>query len=107
MGKILHNSIIENVPFWILGGISIVIGVTAFIIPPTGQIDPSVLKFISWMFAYSALWTVFVAMMRGIDATISHGSTSVSLNNPNDEDDATAGLADEEELTDEEDLTEE
>ena len=34
------------------------------------------------MFAFAALWTVFVAMVRGIDATISHGQTTVTLNNP-------------------------
>ena len=77
MGKIIKHSIIENVPFWILAGVAIAIGVTAFFIPPQGVIDPSVLKFISWMFAFTALWTVFAAMMRGIDARVTHGKTSL------------------------------
>lgn len=82
MKQIFRHSVIENVPFWVLAGASIVMGVIAFFMPPAGEIDPSVIKFIAWMFAFAALWTVFVAMVRGIDATISHGQTTVVLNNP-------------------------
>lgn len=81
MGKILRHSIIENVPFWILAGIAVVMGIIAFFIPPKAEIHPSVLRFISWVFAFAALWTVFVAMVRGIDARITHGKTSLSMGN--------------------------
>ncbi len=81
MARIIKHSVIENVPFWILAGMAIAIGVTAFFIPPQGVIDPSVLKFISWMFAFAALWTVFAAMMRGIDARLQHGKTSLTVGN--------------------------
>ena len=81
MGKIIKHSVIENVPFWILAGVSIAIGITAFFIPPQGEIDPTVLRFISWMFAFAALWTVFAAMMRGIDARLQHGKTSLTVGN--------------------------
>ena len=81
MGKILRHSIIENVPFWILAGIAVAIGVIAFFIPPKAEIHPSVLRFISWVFAFAALWTVFVAMVRGIDARITHGKTSLAMGN--------------------------
>lgn len=79
MGKILKHSIIENVPFWILSGIAVTLGIIAFFIPPKAEIHPSVLKFISWIFAFTALWTVFVAMVRGIDARITHGKTSLAI----------------------------
>lgn len=79
MGKIIKHSIIENVPFWILMGISIAMGVTAFFLPPKAEIHPSVLKFISWMFAFAALWTVFVSMIRGIDARLQHGNSSLTV----------------------------
>ena len=79
MGKIIKHSVIENVPFWILAGVAIAIGITAFFIPPKAEIHPSVLKFISWMFAFAALWTVFASMMRGIDARIQHGQTSLTI----------------------------
>ncbi len=79
MGKILRHSIIENVPFWILAGVSIVIGIIAFFIPPKAEVHPSVLRLISWFFAFAALWTVFVAMVRGIDARLQHGKTSLTM----------------------------
>ena len=76
MGKILKHSIVENIPFWILAGVSIIIGIIAFFVPPKAEIHPSVLHLISWYFAFAALWSVFVAMIRGIDARIQHGKTS-------------------------------
>ena len=79
MGKILKHSIVENIPFWILAGIAMALGLTAFIIPPRAEIHPSVLRLIAWIFAFTALWTVFVAMMRGIDARLQHGKTSLTV----------------------------
>lgn len=88
MAKILRHSIIENIPFWILTGIAVVIGIIAFFIPPKAEIHPSVLRYISWLFAFAALWTVFVAMMRGIDARVTHGKTSVTLGNIDSEEES-------------------
>lgn len=79
MGKILKHSIIENVPFWILAGLAAALGIIAFFMPPRAEVHPSVLKLISWFFAFTALWTVFAAMMRGIDARIQHGKTSLTV----------------------------
>lgn len=80
----MRHSIIENVPFWILAGVALVMGIIAFFIPPKAEIHPSVLRFISWAFAFAALWTVFVAMVRGIDARITHGKTSLAMGNFDD-----------------------
>lgn len=96
MGKILSHSIIENVPFWIMTGIAITIGIIAFFVPPKAEIHPSVLRYISWLFAFAALWTVFVAMIRGIDARLTHGKTSVMFGNL-DGDDAVATETDDDE----------
>ena len=79
MEKILKHSVLENVPFWILAGIAMATGITAFFIPPMAEIHPSVLRFISWAFAFAALWTVFVAMVRGLDARVQHGKTSLTV----------------------------
>ena len=81
MGKIIKHSVIENVPFWILAGLAMATGITAFFIPPMAEIHPSVLRFISWAFAFAALWTVFASMMRGIDARLQHGKTSLTVGN--------------------------
>ncbi len=79
MGKIIKHSVVENVPFWTLAGVALIIGIIAFFLPPMGDIKPNALKFISWIFAFTALWTVFAAMMRGIDARIQHGKTSLTI----------------------------
>lgn len=79
MGKILKHSILENVPFWVLASMAIIVGTIAFFLPPKAEIHPSVLHFISWLFAFAALWTVYVSMMRGIDARIQHGKTSLTV----------------------------
>lgn len=89
MAKLLRDSIIENVPFWILAGIAVVVGIIAFFIPPKAEIHPSVLRYISWLFGFAALWTVFVAMMRGIDARVTHGKTSVMFGNLEGDDSVT------------------
>ena len=81
MKKLLKHSVIDNIPFWVLAGVSIAMGITAFFMPPKGEIHPSVLKFISWMFGYAALWTVFISMLKGIDAKIQHGKTSITVGN--------------------------
>lgn len=81
MGKIIKHSVVENVPFWTLAGVALIIGIIAFFLPPMGDIKPNALKFISWIFAFTALWTVFAAMMRGIDARIQHGKTSLTVGN--------------------------
>ena len=79
MAKIIKQSILENVPFWILMGVSIIMGIIAFFTPPYAEIPKSVLSFISWMFAFAALWTVFVAMKKGLDARVSHGKTALTI----------------------------
>lgn len=86
MGKIIKHSVVENVPFWILAGVALIIGIIAFFLPPLGDIKPNAMKFISWIFAFTALWTVFASMMRGIDARLQHGKTSLTVGSLEDKD---------------------
>lgn len=88
MGKILTHSIVDNIPFWVLAGASIIIGIISFFIPPKGEVQPSVLRLISWFFAFAALWTVYVAMIHGIDARVQHGKTSLTVGNLENKDHA-------------------
>ena len=66
-----------------MAGVALIIGIIAFFLPPMGDIKPNALKFISWIFAFTALWTVFAAMMRGIDAKLQHGQTSLTIGDIN------------------------
>ena len=79
MGKRIIHNIVDSIPFWVFSGISILIGIVSFFTPPPGEINESVLKYISWLFAFAALWTVFVAVIHGIDAKLTHGKTSLQI----------------------------
>ena len=102
MGKILKHSFVDNIPFWILMCISIAIGVTGFFVPPKAENPPPVLKFISLLFAFAALWTAFVAMIRGIDARVTHGKTSLTIGDIDNNDRGAASFATDEPPTEEE-----
>ena len=59
--------------------------VLGFIVPPTGQIDPSVLTAGAELFAFATLAVVADAIRYGYDATVTHGNTSITINNNDDE----------------------
>lgn len=60
--------------------IAIALIIASFIVPPTGVIDPSVLAGVGEIFAFAALYVVFVAVLRGTPASISHNNTTVTVN---------------------------
>lgn len=81
MGKIIRHATLENAPFWFFALLSAGIGIAGFIVPPPGELHPSILKFISWMFAFDALWVFFKAFKEGLDARFQKGDVSVTLGN--------------------------
>lgn len=81
MGKIIRHATLENAPFWFFALLSAGIGISGFIVPPPGELHPSILKFISWMFAFDALWVFFKAFKEGLDARFQKGDVSVTLGN--------------------------
>ena len=64
---------------------AIVIGVVSFILPPTGVIDPSCLKFIALLFGFSALGIAGQNLANGKDVTVKHGDTTVKVNDEENE----------------------
>ncbi len=85
MGKIIRKATIENVPFWILSAVSMVLIIAGFIVPPMGSIDGSVLKAVGELFAFAALWTVYLAISKGVDAKLTHGKTQIMLGDLKDD----------------------
>lgn len=70
----LHN-------FWFVFFSLIAVGliITSFFIPPTGEIDSSVLAATGEIFAFAALGTVIKAIDKGVDARVQHRDTSVTI----------------------------
>lgn len=89
MARMIFSNLRGSVPFWICLVVSITLTVAGFIVPPTGEIDGSVLTAVGELFGFAALWCVYVAIERGIDAKITHNDTTIEINNDNDDEKAT------------------
>lgn len=74
-----------NIPFYILTGIAIALLIVSFVIPPTGEIHPSVLQGVGEIFGFAALWSVLVAVESGGTAKFSKGNVNVEIKNENQE----------------------
>lgn len=81
MGQIIKDKLFSSIPFWVCSGFTILLLVLSFIVPPTGQIDPSVLKGGALLFGFASLAVVSDAIRFGYDATVKHGNTSVTIGN--------------------------
>lgn len=55
------------------------LSIASFLVPPMGIIDPSVLKFASWLFAFASLATLREAIKEGIGAKLTHGNTTIEI----------------------------
>ena len=66
---------------------SIILLTISFLIPPTGQIDPSVIGAVGEIFGFSSLAVVIVALGRGTDVTFHKDNIDISLNNPDKDED--------------------
>ena len=83
MSKFFKNFTKPNkIAFWVCLAISTTLLVASFIIPPTGVIDPSVLRGVGEIFAFSVLYVVIEALNRGTDVTLQKGDVNLHLNNP-------------------------
>lgn len=79
MKKFYHNFLRDNIYFWFFGGISVLLIVLSFFIPPLSVVDGSVLAAAGELFAFAALGAVIHAIDTGKTATIQHGSTSLTV----------------------------
>ena len=68
----------------ILSFIAVGLIVASFIIPPQGVVDGSVLAAVGEIFAFAALFAVWEAVDKGIDAKIVHGDTTIILDGDGD-----------------------
>lgn len=54
----------------------------SFFMPPQGKIDGSVLSAVGEIIGIIAIFFTWEAVDRGIDAKVTHGNTTIELNNP-------------------------
>lgn len=84
MADIIKDATLRNTPFWICLVFSIMLIVAGFLVPPTGEIDGSVLKAVGELFGFATLWVVYYAIRKGVDIKLQHGKTSVTAGDLND-----------------------
>lgn len=68
----------------VLTAVSVGLIVASFIVPPTGVIDPSVLKAAGEIFAFAALWVVREAIKEGLTVKASKGDASLEVSGDKD-----------------------
>ena len=64
---------------------SVIVGVVSFLLPPTGVIDTSVLKFIALLLAFAALGIAGQNLANGKDVTFKNGETEITIEDDKDE----------------------
>ena len=68
-----------SIALWVCLTVTVVLFGASFVVPPTGVIDPSVLKAIAWMFAFATLFVAREAIMEGLGVKVTHGSTTIEV----------------------------
>lgn len=83
MAEIVKSATMRNPAFWVCLSISIALVVAGFLVPPTGEIDGSVLTAVGELFGFATLEVVLIAIRKGVDATLRHGKTEVAIGDMN------------------------
>ena len=68
-----------NIPFFILGGISLILLIISWIAPPPMQLHESVLQAVAEIIGLAALWTVVLAIEKGSTASFKKGDIELEI----------------------------
>ena len=79
MKEILKCAMQHNIWFHILAAFSVILLIASFIVPPTGEISPSVLAGVGEVFGFAALGSVIYAIDKGKSVEMTHGSTTITV----------------------------
>lgn len=81
MKGIFKKAVLTNIPFWICLGVALFLIIGGAIVPPPFVIDSSVFIAVGELFAFAALWTVIMAIEKGVDAKMTKGDTTIEITN--------------------------
>ena len=85
MKKFYNNFLRDNLYFWFFGGISVILIVLSFFIPPLAIVDSSVLAATGELFGFAALGAVVHSIDKGKTASVSHGQTTLTIGEKEEE----------------------
>lgn len=85
MAESIKKTILGDMVFWVCLVVALVLMLLGFYLPPMGEISPSVLQAVGWLFGFAALAkfceTANAAVKAGYDAKVQHGDTKIEINN--------------------------
>lgn len=73
-----------NVPFFVLGGVSLLLLIISWIAPPPMQVHESVLQAVAEIIGLAALWTVVLAIEKGTGASFKKGDIELEIQEEHD-----------------------
>ena len=79
MKRFWDSYIRYNIPFFILGGIALVLLIISWIAPPPMQVHESVLQAVAEIFGFASLWTIVIAVEKGTGASLRKGDVEVEI----------------------------
>ena len=65
--------------FWIFLGISTILIIGSFFVPPMGKIDPSVLQGVGEIQGFASLGVGFECILEGMNVTLQKGDTTINV----------------------------
>ena len=68
-----------NIPFFVLGGIALVLLIISWIAPPPMQVHESVLQAVAEIFGFASLWTIVIAIEKGTGASFKKGDIELDI----------------------------
>ena len=72
-----------NIPFFVLGGIALLLLIISWIAPPPMQIHGSVIQAVAEIFAFASLWTIVIALEKGTGASFKKGDIELEIRDDN------------------------
>ena len=78
--KYFWNSYLRhNIPFFIFGGVALLLLIISWIAPPPMQVHESVLQAVAEIFGFAALWTIAIAVEKGTAASLKKGDLELEI----------------------------
>lgn len=74
-----------NIPFFILGGVSLLLLIISWIAPPPMQVHESVLQAVAEIFGFASLWTIVIAVEKGTGASLRKGDVELEIQESHEE----------------------
>lgn len=75
----------HNIPFFVLGGVSLLLLIISWIAPPPMQVHESVLQAVAEIFGFASLWTIVIAVEKGVGASFRKGDVELEIQEPHKE----------------------